>query len=724
MAHERLNALLASFIPLIPLLFQRGAQDIDWGVVTDTKPFAPKYLPPVPELLKDEALINLYNHAYNMDSISGPRWLLGVISQPLGTSHLVADALRAHFQVNVVPSSLLLWVIGLLFLALVSFFDPPDIHTSSPSAMTTSYKASAHVSSTNTYPAGDMSGSAESVKSEVVVDWGGGMDDTVPLPPFGIRLSTHFLLSPIEEEDEVQHHITASPLLTDAADSDVEGVESAVRHPTSIHLSSSLSSQSATHASVRNFSSLDVSVPSTPSRSVEGDIEEQSYPSSGDKVDASSTSTDFVFTIVPPSTSDLDSIMNYDTLPSPRGEATEVLLPSTTSDVVSTASSTQNTLSSGLPSASSAYTLSDVITVEDQLEKVYGRGTSLEAADGVEINNVLVCEPTAIPALDEDPPQPTVQELDGLPSPARSRALSDITEITEPNDSSDSSPGAPRVEWFSGIHGGLASLDHHGLTLQATRGVAKGGTTASTPEVDVESHWSLVGLPSGMEDFLPLSTSTPNLHSTAICPDDAKDSLRSSTGSLQGVPCLGLLGGLVGNLDCVVDAATPEFPAPAVVDLGGSVDDHVSSSFSSAARTGLRNEDDRDGKRFEDTPTALPLAASVADVSSKIQQSQSQAPVTPADADEAAPKKHVSTVLSPTISPSLHPCSPSAAPDTLVALALPTMGPTVTDRDDHLQSPLPALPDQPTPKATHARRANKASTTALRTVNWCSNICR
>ena len=104
MAHERLNALLASFIPLIPLLFQRGAQDIDWGVVTDTKPFAPKYLPPVPELLKDEALINLYNHAYNMDSISGPRWLLGVISQPLGTSHLVADALRAHFQVNVVPS--------------------------------------------------------------------------------------------------------------------------------------------------------------------------------------------------------------------------------------------------------------------------------------------------------------------------------------------------------------------------------------------------------------------------------------------------------------------------------------------------------------------------------------------------------------------------------------------------------------------------------------------
>ena len=137
----------------------------------------------------------------------------------------------------------------------------------------------------------------------------------MPFPPFGIKLSTHFLLSPIEEEDEVQDHTAGSPLLTDAAD--VNGVESAVRHSTSIDLSSSLSSQSASHASVPNSSSPDVSVPSTPSRSVEGGIEEQSYPSPGNNVDASSTSTDFVFTIVPPSTSDLDSVMDPDSLPSP-----------------------------------------------------------------------------------------------------------------------------------------------------------------------------------------------------------------------------------------------------------------------------------------------------------------------------------------------------------------------------------------------------------------------
>ena len=129
-----------------------------------------------------------------MPTISTPHPVLSgfwVLSRSLRASHPIPDALRAHFQVNV------------LFLAIVSFFDPPNIHTSSPSAMTTSYKASAHVSSTNTYPAGDMSGSAESVKSEIVVGWGGGMDDTMPLPPFGIKLSTHFLLSPIEEEDEV-----------------------------------------------------------------------------------------------------------------------------------------------------------------------------------------------------------------------------------------------------------------------------------------------------------------------------------------------------------------------------------------------------------------------------------------------------------------------------------------------------------------------------------------
>ncbi|KAM5537980.1 hypothetical protein V8D89_008456 [Ganoderma adspersum] len=728
MPHERLNALLASFIPLIPLLFQRGAQDVDWGIVTDSKPFAPKYLPPVPGLLKDEALINLYYHAYDIDSIPGPRWFLDAISQSLGTSHPVADALRAlrsHFQVNVVPSSLLLWVIGLLFLALVSFLDPADIHTSSPGTITTSYKTPAQVSSSNMYPTCNTSGSAESVKSDLVVDWRGEMDDTIPLPPFGIKLSTHFPLSPIEEEEEVQDHSAASPLSPDAAD--VSGAESVVRRSSSSHLSSSLSSQSASHTSNRNLS-LDVSVPSTPSRSTEGDIEEQSYPSLGNNVDASSTSTDFVFTIVPPSTSDLDSVMDLDSPPSPRGEAAEVFLSSTTPDVPSTASSTQNTPSSGLLPVSSVYPLSDVTPVEDQLEEVYGRGTSLEAADRVKINNVLVSEPTAIPALDEDPqptvqeldeePQPMVQELVELPSPARPRALSNITEITEPNDSSDSSPGTPRVEWFSGIHGGLASLDHHGLTLQATRGVAEGGTTASTPEVDVESHWSLF-------DFLPLSTSTPNLHSTVVCQPEDANSPHGDTGTFQAQePRLGLLDGLDRSLHGVVDAATPGFPVPPLVDLVSSVDSHVPSSLSSSAHTDLRNEDDQDGKRFEDTVTTLPLDASVADVSSEPQQSQSQVPV--AHAEEAAPKKPVSTVLFPTVaqmsldaSPPVHPCPPSTSPEVLFALAPPTMSPIVPDRDDKLQS---QPPDQPMPKVTRARRASRVSGTSLKFVNRFARI--
>ena len=64
------------------------------------------------------------------------------------------------------------------------------------------------------------------------------------------------------------------------------------------------------------------------------------------------------------------------------------------------------------------------------------------------------------------------------------------------------------------------------------------GTTASTPEVSGDSHWSLIDVPSTMEDFLPLSTSSPSLHSTVDCPPENAGGFHPGDATLQAQEAL------------------------------------------------------------------------------------------------------------------------------------------------------------------------------------------
>ncbi|PIL33658.1 hypothetical protein GSI_04281 [Ganoderma sinense ZZ0214-1] len=715
MSHERLNAFLASLIPLIPLLFQRGAQDIDWGdFVSHSKPFAPKYLSPPLELPEDEALANLYCHAFGINSMLGSRWLLDAISQPLKTSFPVADALgalRSHFQMDAATSSLLLWIIGLLFLALVSLLCPADIHTSSPGTIPSSCKTSAQIPSANMYPT-YTSAPREFAKSESVHYWRGAFDDTFPLPPFEIALSTRFPLTPIAEEEEVQDQTTASPLSPDGAQAN--GMELLVSPSSSSYVSSPLSSQSPSHTDILPSVS-DVLL--TPSHRGVG---EQCYPSFGDDTDASSIWVDFVLTVVPPSTSDLDTTMDLDSPTSSPGPAREAFLTPAVSDVPSIASSTQIAPSSRLLPAPSIGQLSEITPVEDQ-EEVHGSGTSPKGTDGAETSDVLVCETISVPALCEET-QSAIEEPNQLPSPTRSRALSNITEITEPSDSSDSSPGVSRVEWFSGIHGRLASLDHHGLTLQETQGVADAGTTASTPEVSGESHWSLVDVPSTIEDFLPLSTSTPSLNSTVTCqPENADGSHRGdATLEVEEASCPRVPVSLDRSFDGAADAAAPELPASLLVGPASCFEPDVPSLCSSGAHVDLK-EDDENGGLLDDTTALPPPAASVVDVSFKVQCWAQRSPpqaVTMDDVDQAALETASSTVSpSPvvqsclaTVSSPVDVCLPLAPPEVPDTPTLPVTDLTATVcSHGQLQTPTLVAPDRPIPPITYARRASKAS---------------
>ncbi|KAI1786344.1 hypothetical protein LXA43DRAFT_1034311 [Ganoderma leucocontextum] len=723
MPHERLNALLASFIPLIPLLYQRRAQDTDWGnIVTNSEPFAPKYLPPIPELPKDQGLAKLYNHACEINFMLGPRWLRDAISQPLDTSLPVVDALgaiRSHFQVNVATSSLFLWVVGLLLLVLLLFLDLANSPTSSPGKIIVACETSTDVTSATTCPT-SASVPAESIKPERVLSRQGASNETLALPPFGYTLSTSFPLTPIEEEDDAIDHDAASKSSPHAAEaSDAELV---LQCSPSNRALSSLSSQSS-HTVIPNplspalflSSTSSPSVQSTPflpdhaSQCAEEAVSEHFFSPLVNDVDTSSISSDFVFTIVPPSASDLDSVTDLGSPSSSQDGVAETFLSPTISDVPSTVGSTQTSPSSPLLSTSLIHQLGGIVPTEKRVwpGEAQGSETSLKTADEAEVTGVL--ETTALLALDEDP-RPTVQELDQPSSPHRSRALSNITEITEPSESSASVACTPRVEWLSGIHGQPASLDHNGVTLQMTQGPVDGTSTASTPEVDVGFDWSLVDVPSRMEDFLPLSTSTPNLYSTAGWQlVSIGDSLSGAAGAsqVQTPPSLGLPGDLHWSSDAVTDAGILELPTTLLVDPTSPSNAGFPSSPSSGAHTDLEDEGDEDGGSSGDT-TALPPAASVADVSSEVQRLPAQAPAR--NVDEAVSKTSGSTVESSTVaqtsvvaSSPVNVCPLLASPEVPIAPTLPTMSPTVMDFDGHFQT----ASDQPTPITTHARRASR-----------------
>ena len=63
--------------------------------------------------------------------------------------------------------------------------------------------------------------------------------------------------------------------------------------------------------------------------------------------------------------------------------------------------------------------------------------------------------------------------------------LSDLTEYTEPSDHSVT--GTPRAIWFSSIRGGLANLDSNGLTLRL-QDVFDATTASSSPEIALSAN--------------------------------------------------------------------------------------------------------------------------------------------------------------------------------------------------------------------------------------------
>ena len=716
MPHERLNALLASFIPLLPLLYQHQAQEIDWGkIVTRTKPFAPKYLPPVPELPKDQALASFYSHAYTIDFTSSTGWLRVAISQPLERSLPVVDALgafRSHFQVNVVSSTLLLWGFGLLLLGLVAFLDRANIPPSSYDNMFAEPSPEGS-SATRSLTQASTSTSAEPVNPKLIFSWLRPSNETVPPLPPDTATSMPSPFAAIEEEECIER-AAPHPQPDAVEDSDQE---SALRYSSSSHTSSVPFFRSSP-AITPNISPLALlQGPLTPSRPFQSThlltspesqlagkfVGEQLCSPLVDKPDASSTSSDFVFTIISPSISDLDSAANSGS-PSPsQDQIADTCLPLAISASPSAADPAQT--SPSLPSLPKPVSLIPRFGERQPgLQDVLDSRASLELADEANVGDVHVSEPITVPTLGEDP-RPTVQELGTPPSPAHFRSLSNITEITEPSDSSDSTPGTPRVEWFSGIHGRLVSSDDRGLTFQGAQEVAD-DATVSTPEADsVRLDWSQIDIPSSMEDFLPLSTSTPNLQSAAAWqPEPLSDSPGSS--HVQRVSNPGLLDDFAGVRTFELLHASLAGPA-SLLSVG------IPLSPSAIGRPGLEDGDDEDGWSFEDC-TAIPPIAPRGDVSSNMEGSPSQRPAI--TADEAAEEIPGSTAPSPPIAqkspiPSSPggSCRPSALSEAPVTPTLPATNSTDTILDRQLQTDPAAPSNRATPVVTHVRRASRVS---------------
>ncbi|KAI0740959.1 hypothetical protein C8Q76DRAFT_853185 [Earliella scabrosa] len=158
--------------------------------------------------------------------------------------------------------------------------------------------------------------------------------------------------------------------------------------------------------------------------------------------------------------------------------------------------------------------------------------------------------PVASPVMQEQPaPQQYRPDVDDqhdininiLEAIDRERVLSDITERTEPCSDGDT-PNTPRARWFSGIHKRVASLDGQGLTLSEQTALAA-VSAGSSPEVAYQPSPANMSLAAAASVLLPrtpprnrepsLGLAIPDVPSDVDDPDAGDESEQDSISSVS-----------------------------------------------------------------------------------------------------------------------------------------------------------------------------------------------